>query len=161
MTLTWVRARSFMYDVYYGLRNLWAYKALIWRDRDWDQYYLYSMLAFKLKRMGNALIDNNRIVPAKYYGTKALIAAECARRLAEEDSVMDDKWFNARVPADYYQLSSCIDTDDWGLRTAKYHNDKHFKLLFKIAVTRQVNQRQFYKTLLYKLMKSYGDRWWD
>jgi hypothetical protein len=155
--------RGFFYDLYYGFKNLWDFKGLIWKDRDWDHYYLYNMMAFKLRRIGRLMIDHGNATVSKHHGMKALIAAECAHRLAEHDRTLDHEWFDKRVPDDYFDfsLSEPDPITKCSRMIRKYDEDKHYDRLFKIAVKRQEKQRQFYKDLLYKLMKRYGDNFWD
>lgn len=153
--------RSPYLNVKYGLSNLWAYKGLIWQDRDWDHYFLYTMLAFKLRRMGRLMVDYGNATVSKKHGTKALIAAECARRLAEYDRTLDDEWFDARVDGVDYRITFVRDPITGLYTSPEITKSNKYERLFKIAVKRQEKQRQFYKDLLYKLMNKYGDRWWD
>jgi hypothetical protein len=39
------------YNLKYGITNLIIYFKVIWYDRNWDQYFLYVLLAKKLERM--------------------------------------------------------------------------------------------------------------
>jgi hypothetical protein len=32
-----------------GLKNLWKWRKIIYKDRDWDQYYIFEILKTKLK----------------------------------------------------------------------------------------------------------------
>ena len=41
-------------DIRCGLRNLWDYFPLIWRDRNWDWEYLAMLMEFKITRMANS-----------------------------------------------------------------------------------------------------------
>lgn len=38
-------------SVWIGLKNLWRWKGVVWRDRDWDYWFLLRMLQFKLGNM--------------------------------------------------------------------------------------------------------------
>lgn len=39
------------YNVKYGIINLIKWFPIIWKDRNWDQNYLYRIIRFKLKQM--------------------------------------------------------------------------------------------------------------
>lgn len=39
------------YRLYRNISRLWSYLPIIWRDRDWDQYFFFVLLRHKLKRM--------------------------------------------------------------------------------------------------------------
>lgn len=34
-----------------NIKNLIAWFPVIWKDRDWDRYYLYNIMIFKLNKM--------------------------------------------------------------------------------------------------------------
>jgi hypothetical protein len=38
---------------YYGVRNLWRWFPVIWRDRDWDHMWLAAIVAHKLRLMAD------------------------------------------------------------------------------------------------------------
>lgn len=42
---------SFFCSIIYGTENLFRYSKLVWKDRDWDYYYFYLMLQFKINSM--------------------------------------------------------------------------------------------------------------
>ena len=33
-----------------GIKNLWAWFPIIWKDRDWDGWFIYQIIEFKLTR---------------------------------------------------------------------------------------------------------------
>jgi hypothetical protein len=45
-------------DIRLGLRNLKLWFPLIWKDRQWDHYYLFKMLRMKLKLMEQFFREN-------------------------------------------------------------------------------------------------------
>ena len=42
---------QFFRNIKYGFYNLFKWSLIIWQDKDWDQYYIYKILQFKLKNM--------------------------------------------------------------------------------------------------------------
>lgn len=42
----------------YGVKNLYKWFWVIWRDRDWDHYYIFQVLKFKLEKQANHLAEN-------------------------------------------------------------------------------------------------------
>ena len=42
----------------YGVRNLYNWFWIIWKDRDWDHYYILQVLKFKLEKQANHLAKN-------------------------------------------------------------------------------------------------------
>jgi hypothetical protein len=41
-------------DIIIGLKNIWHWLPVIWRDRDWDRYYIIEILAHKLEKMAKS-----------------------------------------------------------------------------------------------------------
>lgn len=39
-----------IYNVKYGVKNLWDYKSIIWNDRWYDHSFILNLLVFKMKR---------------------------------------------------------------------------------------------------------------
>ena len=42
----------------YGVKNLYKWFWIIWKDRDWDHYYIFEVLKFKLEKQANHLAEN-------------------------------------------------------------------------------------------------------
>ena len=42
---------TFLRNVKYGLQNLWKWKNIIYKDRDWDWTFLYRIMAYKMECM--------------------------------------------------------------------------------------------------------------
>jgi len=38
-------------DIKKGIKNLWKYKKIIWKDRWWDYYFFVEIIKFKIKDM--------------------------------------------------------------------------------------------------------------
>ena len=62
----WKLYRWFLWDVKYvhktvwiGIKNLWKWFPIIWKDRDWDYYYIYQVLKFKLEKQAKHLGEKN------------------------------------------------------------------------------------------------------
>lgn len=53
------KLKSGFKDIKAGFSNLWKWKKVIWKNRDWDFYYLYEMLEFKLIMMADTFEKNN------------------------------------------------------------------------------------------------------
>jgi len=58
----WKLYRWFLWDVKHvhktvwtGIKNLWRWFPIIWKDRDWDYYYIFQVLKFKLEKQAKHL----------------------------------------------------------------------------------------------------------
>ena len=47
-------------DIAKGIKNLWKWFPVIWKDRDWDNYFIFEALKFKLKNTANYLVKHDR-----------------------------------------------------------------------------------------------------
>lgn len=63
---------------YRGLRNVYRWAPVIWRDRDFDWSYLAEIMEYKLRRMGG-------VVNARRHRREMLVCAELLRRLRADD----------------------------------------------------------------------------
>lgn len=49
------KGRYYHKDFIHGIKNLWSWFPVIWKDKDWDHSYIYKILEHKLKLQANAL----------------------------------------------------------------------------------------------------------
>ena len=42
----------------YGVKNLYKWFWVIWKDRDWDHHYIFQVLKFKLEKQASHLAEN-------------------------------------------------------------------------------------------------------
>ena len=42
----------------YGVKNLYKWFWVIWKDRDWDHHYIFEVLKFKLEKQADHLAEN-------------------------------------------------------------------------------------------------------
>lgn len=48
-----------------GIKNLWKWFPIIWKDRDWDTSFIFEMFKFKIKNQSNYIGTKDRHVSAK------------------------------------------------------------------------------------------------
>ena len=58
---------------------------VIWQDRDWDQWFLYKMLHFKLKRMERLQRKYGHCVQNEKYADQIKLAASLLQRLMKDE----------------------------------------------------------------------------
>lgn len=76
---------NFYYNIKYGIGNLFLWFPIIWRDRPWDQAYLFRMLAFKLSLMEDLFQKYGHLVSSKSNAKKIRICKNLIKRLEKED----------------------------------------------------------------------------
>jgi len=87
------KIKQVLYNLKYGILNIVKWIPVIWKDRQWDKYYLYEILHFKLSLMEKHFYrDKPTIVNSKRYGKQIKIAKVLAKRLAN-DNYLDNATF--------------------------------------------------------------------
>ena len=49
-------------DIAQGFRNLWKWLPIIWKDRDWDDHFIFEVLKFKIKNTAKYIKKNDRYI---------------------------------------------------------------------------------------------------
>ena len=114
-----------------GLKNIWKWRKVIYKDGDWDHWYIYEILKTKLKFQAEHLIK---------YGYHESSFAD-AKQILECVDLLD------KVQNEYY-----IDQGLRGLTDEQWTDD-----MFKEIVDKQDNA----KKLLFKTLEENIERWWN
>lgn len=90
--------RYYPKNFWQGIKNLWRWKSVIWKDRDWDHDYIYEILAFKLKNQADCLSKTE-------YSNKnkrdVEIIRTCVRLIEKQQSGWYDSEYIDYFEADY------------------------------------------------------------
>ena len=49
-------------DLAKGIKNLWKWLPLVWKDRDWDDHFIFEVLKFKIKNTAKYIKKNDRYI---------------------------------------------------------------------------------------------------
>jgi hypothetical protein len=113
----WKLYRWFLWDVKHvhktvwtGIKNLWRWFPIIWKDRDWDYYYIFQVLKFKLEKQ------------AKHLGGRdAELMMTCVRLINKlQNEEYYEEYYDSR-PMNNEMMYKC-----------QAQHDKAKRLLFKI-----------------------------
>jgi hypothetical protein len=152
--------------------NLYRWFPIIWKDQDWDDFYIFEILKFKLKNQAEYIGYHDRHVSAK---RDAEIMMTCVRLI---DKVQDE-WYGREyfeyheselkfIPSESHPGSYEMEVEHISDNYEDYFNkypiiykqvkteDKH-KTAFEIA---KVNEERAHK-LLFKILEQNIRRWWD
>jgi hypothetical protein len=169
---TWIR--NTYRDVKYGVKNIWNWLPVIWKDRDYDQHYIYSVLVHKLEKQAIFIHHNGNHVDAKRDAEKMMLCARLARM--QQDEMYVDEYrdtFELKcefVPTDetkqWFTMETEIVSENFIDYFAKYQ--RQYRLLDKMGldkdeIARQIgykNQKRSRK-LLFKILEENIERWWD
>lgn len=122
----------FRYDIHQGIKRLIIYFPIIWRDRDWDWYFLADLMEFKLRRM-QKVMERGHFVKSNKCARQIQICAELCKRLKADDIML------------YYYDRRHGKPEGWYGAMCK--REKHIQ--------------QFYTEYLGKIMGKYLLWWWD
>ena len=157
-----------------GIKNLWRWFPTIWQDRDWDQAYIYTMLAKKLEFQAKYIGDRG-------FHTKAKRDAERMRLVVKLIKMQRDEFYIDEfhehcemkyefIPTDetkkWFTLESEIISENFIDYFTKY--SRQYRLVDKTDkdkedIAREIaykNQERSRK-LLFKIMEQNIERWWD
>ena len=67
------------------VKNILAYREILWHDSDWDYVYLLKMMELKLRRMGQHFTDHGHLVASERVARECRVASALCRRLRNDD----------------------------------------------------------------------------
>jgi hypothetical protein len=182
----WYRDGRYMHKHFVkGVKNLWRWFPVIWKDRDWDQYYIYEVLAKKIQLQAEYIGSNDRHTAAKRDAERMQLVVKLIR-LQQED-FYDSEYIDYHktnwkfVPTDetkkWFTMEDELISERFDEYFAKYPRqykralngelnrfkrdeiDTENKHLIAMEIANE-NQRRC-KALLFKLMEENIDGWWD
>jgi hypothetical protein len=106
----------------YGVKNLYKWFWVVWKDRDWDHHYIFEVLKFKLEKQAKHLEDVGFHNEAQRDAELMMTCVRLIEKIQEEAYYYEFYNSNYRTP-----------------EALKYVMDKHNKakrLLFKIMEER-------------------------
>jgi hypothetical protein len=155
-----------------NIHNLVRWFPIIWKDRDWDDHFIFEILKFKLKNQAKYIGYHDRHLSAK---RDAEIMMLCVRLI---EKIQDDYYgceylsycdlefesIISKTHPDLYEMIIAEKSERYNEYFKKYPriakqfttNDKG-KKAFKIA---QINENRAHK-LLFKILEQNIRRWWD
>jgi hypothetical protein len=154
--------------------NLYRWFPIIWEDQDWDHYYIFEILKFKLKNQAEYIGGYDRHLRAK---RDAEVMMTCVRLI---DKIQNDEYFKEYYS--YHTLESTftpseefLGMQEWDVIQTSEHFDDYFKkypliyrlvpdlkapkdeIAMKIA---RINEERARK-LLFKILENNIEKWWD
>ena len=169
-------------DLIRGIKNLWYWFPVIWKDRDWDSNYIYYILEHKIKAQSKYIGERDIHTTAKRDAEIMMICVKLMEKDREEFYTMEyidyhksKHWFEP-VPGNE-NLSS------WNSRLLEENFDEYFRkypLIYKKVLNGEapftptdqndkqtiamniahINQERAHK-LLFKILEENIQKWWD
>jgi hypothetical protein len=177
------KIRYFHREIIKGIKNTIYWFPIIWKDRNWDSYYIFEIMKHKLKAQSNYIGTRNRHTTSKRDAEIMLICVKLMELIQDE--------FYSSEYSDYHKTKHWFeDIDDrpgyssWKSRLLEENFDDYFKkypLVYKrvlngegwlsregreddkqiIAMNMGYINHSRAKRLLFKLMERNIESWWD
>jgi hypothetical protein len=169
------KAKYFHRDVIKGIKNLWKWFPIVWKDRDWDDSYIFDVLKFKLKNTADYFEKTNSFVGWEDEVKYIRICERLIDKIQDEYYRMeyyDDKYLiekikiiNGKVEVDV--LKNNIEeyiiqhprTKEKVLKLDKYKS--YMKSTDGIAMAIGMERHVKARKLLFKIMEEKIERWWS
>jgi len=155
------------YDIKRGIKNLIVWFPTIWKDRDWDHYYLYVIMKKKLERMEYLQRTYGHHVDNEKTADQIKICKLILGRLIEDDYLFnatkyhDEKWGELRLitkPIPETQVCFVeVETTKPLTEKEKIQERKERSAAFKHGE----NMRKQDLDMLFNIMKKHVEGWWD
>jgi hypothetical protein len=179
------RAKYFHKDLYRGIKNLITWLPVVWKDRDWDSYYIFKILEHKLKLQSKGISRRDIHLNAKRDSEIMMTCVRLMERLREEYYRMEytdyhesKYWFEEiKDKPGYSSWKSKIESekfDDYfknypliykkvlnGEGVFNIEDKNEYERKQKIAMNIGIYNHERAHKLLFKLLEENIQKWWD
>ena len=164
-----VRVKDFfVYDCRYGIKNLIQWFPLVWQNRDYDHYFIYTALRHKLDLTEKHIREHDIHTRAKEDADRIKTCVLLLDRLIEDVyhemafKEHDKRWGRPELNwEDIDEPEDCVELHI----THKHVHTKEDKEKetkdFRRASTHEANLRKQDRELLFNTLKKHIDSWWD
>ena len=181
--LWWNHDGRFLYKNFIiGIKNIWYWLPIIWKDRNYDSHYIFEIMMHKIKAQSKYIGERDIHTRAK---RDAEVMMTCVRLIEK----VQDEWYNMEY-MDYHKekhwFEPCEDKPDfstWESKELEENFDDYFAKypliykrvmngegIFKLGGTNDkqkiamniahINHDRARK-LLFKIIEQHIERWWD
>jgi len=162
------KVKDFFRNIRLGIPNLIKWAPVIWKDRDWDQYFLYVILQFKLKQMEKLQRQHGISVNSNDYADQMKTCILLLDRIIKDDYLTnalkphEEKWGESRLnfkplPDNAELFEGIFTVEKVTNKKEKGQENKERMALYKHVDNLQKNDLD----LLFKNMRKYVEGWWD
>ena len=155
-----------------GINNLIRWFPIIWKDRDWDDHFIFEILKFKLKNQAEYISYHNRHTRAKRDTEIMMLCVRLIGRLQDDYygceyqdyEKSNIKFVESETYPGSYEMELEFISDNFDDYFRKYpriyrqiDGKNRHQIAFKVACR---NQERAHK-LLFKILEQNITRWWD
>lgn len=167
-----------------GVKNLWKWFPIIWKDRDWDHDFIYTLIAKKLEFQADYIGVRGLHTRADHDAKRMRLVAKLIR--LEQDSFYAMEYLDYQVTEEYFTPLSDELHFEWKQAIISETFSKYFAkhpLCRKQAIQYIKDNRKRYtsdhtdnhlvgmvmgnlrqtkcRNLIFKIMNQDLERWWD
>ena len=168
-----------------GVKNLWYWFPVIWKDRDWDGHYIFEILQHKLEAQANYIGRRDLHTRAQLDAKRMRLCISLIKKVQEEDYTMeymdyhkDRVWFTDvedRPGNSLYNSEEVWEKYDEyfkkyplvykrvlkgeGVFTLNGRNESDIKRVIAQNIAHLNHDRA--RKLLFKIMEENIESWWD
>lgn len=163
------RIRDYIkYDIPYGIKNLIKWFPVVWKDRDWDHYFIYVTLRQKLHFTEQHIRNHDFHTRAKQDADNIKTCVLLLDRLIADKyydmayKKIEEKWGDLEMSTSPYKDDPAlyeVNITRPGIKTEE--DEKQEKKEFKNAYEHEQYLRSQDKELLFKLINKHIEGWWD
>ena len=181
--------RYYYSDFVYGVKNLIRWFKLIWKDRDWDDHYIWVLIIQKLEFQAKYIGDNDRHTRAKRDAEIIRTCVELMKRVKEEyyeseymnyhnsdynfidcntpghkqlQIVQNKEWFDEyfkKYPLVYKKILADKKLQIFRLELEEGETEEDSKRRIAMNISHYNHNRA--RKILFKLMERNIENWWD
>ena len=161
-----------------GLKNLYKWIPIIWKDRDWDDSFLFDIIKFKISNMAKThgkempYVWSERNVEIMNTIFRLIDKFKSEEYLHEYFSYVDDEYTFEKVEGtDYFEMKIENLRDDLDQYFEKYPLLKRRAVNHKIyteqpsstrlAMAMGFVQHERSKRLIFELLNRHVEKWWE
>jgi hypothetical protein len=166
-----------------GVKNLIKWFPIIWKDRDWDQHYIYEVLKFKLQKQAKYISQRGNHLSAQKDARNMNICTSLIQKI--QDGYYELEYMNYCIDKTWFEPIK--DSYSWEREILDENYDSYFKLyplIYKKVINDEIkyydinnvhgserkeriamsiaqyNQKRA-QDLLFKIMNEQINSWWD
>jgi hypothetical protein len=180
-TYRWFKwdAKHLHRDIAQGFKNLYKWFPIVWKDRDWDDHFIFEALKFKLKNTANYFEKRQRFVGWEDEVKYIRICEKLIKRIQDDYYQMEYMdYVNMEfdlIPianTDKFEYKSTVTEDNLDKYFALYPRTKNevlssdkYKTYLSTdsgtALAMGVERHLKARKLLFKIMEKRIEAWWD
>jgi hypothetical protein len=174
----WLKYEARYYHKHFitGIKNLWKWFLTIWKDRDWDDYYIWILLEKKLINQAKYIGKRGIHLNANRDAERMMTCVRLIQKVREEWYRMEYMdyhkseyhWDDIKGDPDHKQLRIEELSENFDDYFKKY--PLQFKKIFnsqktfdknRIAIQISWENHKRAKALLFKILNRHIEEWWD